>query len=124
MRRNPFVVVSTTVADLKAARALARGVLCNRLAACVHVLPVQSAYWWKGKIENSREFRLEAKTRLALAEPLQRFIRANHAYEVPEIVATPVLQGLPDYLKWIETETAPSSRRPAHATKGRRKSLS
>lgn len=121
MSKSSCVIVSTTVGDPTAAQALGRAILKERLAACVHSLPVQSAYWWKGKLEESRELRVEAKTRRALAGRLQDFIRAHHSYEVPEIVVTPVIEGLPEYLQWIERETARPAAVPAARRRPRRK---
>lgn len=101
----PYVVVTTTVAKKTDAQKLARLILESRLAACVQCERIESVYRWKGKIESAAEFRLTAKTRAALVAPLQTFIRANHAYELPEIVVTPIVAGLPPYLEWVATET-------------------
>ena len=100
-----FVAVTTTVDGEDAAAALAGNIVKGRLAACVQCLPVQSTYWWKGKIETSAEVLLVAKTREPLATKLIAFIKEEHSYEVPEIVVTPIEDGLPAYLDWIREET-------------------
>jgi periplasmic divalent cation tolerance protein len=99
------VVVTTTVDSEEAAAILARKLVKGRFAACVQRLPVHSTYWWKGKVEESAEFLLLAKTRAARSADLIAFIKENHSYEVPEIVVAPITGGLPPYLDWIEKET-------------------
>jgi periplasmic divalent cation tolerance protein len=99
------VVVSTTVDSEAAARALAGRIVAERWAACVQCVPVASTYRWKGSVERAAEFLLLAKTRAALAKGLIAFIRRHHAYELPEIVVTPIRGGLAEYLRWIRTET-------------------
>jgi periplasmic divalent cation tolerance protein len=109
--KNRFVVVSGTVAGRPEAEELARGIVEARLAACVQCEPVRSVYRWKGAVEEAAEVRFAAKTRASLAPKLVRFIRDRHAYEVPEIVVTPILGGHGPYLKWLEEETRPAPRR-------------
>jgi periplasmic divalent cation tolerance protein len=75
----------------------------ERLAACAQVIgPVRSTYWWAGKVEQADEWYCHLKTTLACLPRLQSRIRELHPYEVPEIIAVPILQGNPDYLKWIQ----------------------
>ena len=116
MSRIRYVVVTTTAGSSAAASSLASLIVRERLAACVQLTRIRSVYRWKGKIESAVEFRLDAKTRASLAPSLRRFIRANHSYEVPEIITTHIIEGLPSYLAWIENETltfpGPHSRKP------------
>ena len=87
--------------------ALARVLVTGRLAACVNVgAPVQSMYHWNGQIETADEIPVTIKTRAALYPRVEAAIRANHPYELPEIVAIPVLDGLRPYLDWLDAETA------------------
>jgi len=89
------------------ARQLARIVLEERLAACVQIVPwVESLYHWKGKIEQARETLLLIKTTKARWPKLRDRLAALHPYEVPEIVALEIGDGLPAYLKWVADETA------------------
>jgi periplasmic divalent cation tolerance protein len=77
-----------------------------RLAACVNVIPaIHSIYSWNHKVEQSDESQLLIKTRRDLFEPVRAFLRAHHPYEVPEIMALPILLADDDYLKWIEDVT-------------------
>lgn len=106
MERGPdFVLVRTTVGEESEAGRLAGQVVEARLAACVQWFPIRSVYRWKGEMEDEVEFLLLAKTTGELAPDLIDFIEQHHSYDVPEIVVTPILDGLAAYLEWIETET-------------------
>ena len=100
-----FGIVLTTVATPEDARRLADGLLEKRLAACVQTLAIQSAYRWKGAVQREPEQLLLIKTRAALYPAVEAFLRANHAYETPEIVWLPIAAGSPDYLRWLAAET-------------------
>ena len=104
--KTRYVVVNTTLPNEAAARGMAEKIVDARLAACVQAMPIRSLYRWKGAVESADEILLLAKTRADLAGELLAFIRRNHSYEVPEILVTPVLDGWPDYLRWIGEETA------------------
>ncbi|MBK8067669.1 MAG: divalent-cation tolerance protein CutA [Rhodanobacteraceae bacterium] len=87
---------------VEAAEALAAALVGERLAACVNRIgPVQSTYRWQGAIESASETLLAIKTTAARFEALQARLRELHPYEVPEIIATPVSGGLPEYLAWV-----------------------
>jgi len=100
------LLVLTTLPERGVAEALARELLTARLAACVHIgATVRSLYHWQGQIETADEIPLAIKTRAALYARLQAAIVAFHPYELPEILAVPVSDGLPRYLEWITAET-------------------
>ncbi len=99
-------VVETTLDGADRAEELARRIVTARLAACVQTTPIRSVYHWQGRIETAAEFRLTAKTQQARVAALLAFIKANHPYEVPEILVLPVTAGHAPYLAWIERETA------------------
>ena len=85
---------------------MARHLVDTRVAACVNVIAgVTSTYRWKGVVEQAGEWTLLIKTRSDLLEAVSRELRAIHSYEVPELIAVPVLAGLPEYLAWIDEET-------------------
>jgi periplasmic divalent cation tolerance protein len=74
----------------------------EKLVACVNIVrDVDSIYWWQGDIEKDRESLLIAKTELGLLGKLVKRLKDLHPYEVPEIIAFPIIGGNPDYLKWI-----------------------
>lgn len=102
------LLVFTNLPDRDSAAALARRLVENRLAACVNVLSgCTSVYRWKGEFESAEEVPVLIKTQTERYAELERAIRANHPYEVPEIIAIPVGSGLPEYLDWVRQETRP-----------------
>jgi periplasmic divalent cation tolerance protein len=105
------ILVLTSLPDHESAHALARSLVTGRLAACVNVgAPVESMYHWRGEIETAREVPVVIKTRQALYAAVEAAVRAAHPYELPEIIAVPVIHGLPGYIDWISSETADTAR--------------
>jgi periplasmic divalent cation tolerance protein len=101
-------IVMTHLPDAATADALAGALVEARLAACVSFTTgVQSVYRWQGKIERANEVTLTIKTTQRHYAALETAIRAAHPYELPEIIALPVVAGLPSYLHWIVAETSP-----------------
>jgi periplasmic divalent cation tolerance protein len=101
------LLVVTNLPDRDAAMRLARALVEQRLAACVNVLNgCTSVYRWEGAIEETEEVPLLIKTRAARYPELEALIRELHPYELPEIIAVPVVRGLPDYLEWVAEDTA------------------
>lgn len=99
------ILVLTNVPDAEAARAIGRGLVENRLAACVNCLPqVNSIYRWQDAIEEASEVTLLIKTSRERYAEVETLIRRLHPYELPEILALAIDQGWPDYLNWIEQE--------------------
>jgi len=79
----------------------------SRLAACVSIgAPVESLYHWRGEIETAEEFPVVIKTHVERYAEVEAAIRAQHPYELPEILAVPVVRGLEPYVEWIVAETA------------------
>jgi len=101
------LLVLTNVPDFDCAQIVARTLIESRLAACVNLMPtVQSIYRWQGQIEEATEITLIIKTTSQHYESLQQAIVRLHPYDVPEIIATPIVAGYAPYLHWIATETA------------------
>jgi len=100
-----YGVFTTTVESLDEARDLARQIVDSRLAACVHVSPVESVYRWKGAVESATEHLLAAKAPIAHAEKLISFIRDRHNYDVPEVIVVPISGGSEAYMDWLKQET-------------------
>lgn len=101
-----YCQVVTAVDAPAAAEELARAAVDVRLAACAQVVgPITSVYRWRGDIENTQEWQVLFKTTLERYPALAAYIEANHSYEVPEILCTPVLAGNLAYLDWLRTET-------------------
>lgn len=94
-------VVFVTAPTREEAEAIAEALISAKLAACVSLLPIHSIYTWQGTVEKSDEWQLLIKTNLAKFEELAAKIQQLHSYEVPEIVALPIVNGAPSYLNWI-----------------------
>lgn len=107
---DEVVVVLTNLGDRAAAVRLAEELVNRRLAACVNVLAdCTSVYRWKGGVENATEVPVLIKTRAALYAEVEAAIRKLHPYELPEIIAVPIVRGLTEYLEWVSEETTISS---------------
>lgn len=103
---DEVVVVLTSLPDRAAAMKLAQELISRKLAACVNVLAdCTSVYRWKGVVENSAEVPVLIKTRALLYAEVQAVIGELHPYELPEIIAIPVVRGLDEYLEWVTGET-------------------
>ena len=100
------VLIITTLPDREAAMRLAEALIAARVAACVNVLaPCLSIYHWQGKTESAEETPVLIKTVAARYPEVELLIRANHPYELPEIIQVPISGGLPAYLDWLGSET-------------------
>lgn len=100
-----FIQVFTTIDSEEGARRIAGALVEQGLAACVQVLgPIASTYRWKGKIEKAEEWLCIIKTGRQHWENLEAEIRRMHPYEVPEIIAVPILTGSAAYLEWLSGE--------------------
>jgi len=110
--KKRYLQVMTTTSREADAERIARVLLEKRLAACVQIVgPVTSLYWWKENLETSEEWLCSIKTSEGQYAALEKAIRKVHPYEVPEIVALPIVAGSKDYLKWLQGELRPGPRR-------------
>ncbi len=101
------IVVLSTCASAEEAQRVARALVEKRLAACVNVMPgVRSVYHWKDAIEETEEVLLLIKSSRTLLEDLRDEIERLHSYEVPEVIALPVVDGSERYLAWMNRELA------------------
>ncbi|MGP3989961.1 divalent-cation tolerance protein CutA [Streptomyces sp. 3N207] len=104
-----ILTVLTTTSSQEEAKALAAAAIERRLAACAQLTgPVTSVYRWEGAVQTDPEWQLLFKTSAARYEALETYLREAHPYDVPEIIATPVVRGSADYLRWVEEETRPA----------------
>lgn len=98
-----MITVMTTVSDLSVAEKLANGIISARLAACVQVFqPMKSFYFWNDEIQTDSEHLLLIKTLEEKYDDLEKFIRENHPYEVPEIIAISAEKVSQSYLEWMK----------------------
>ena len=101
-----YVIVASMTASEEAARALAAGVIDARLGGCAQIVgPITSLFRWNGEVQTEQEWRLEIKTTADRVAALTAHIKANHGYDLPEIIATPITGGSTEYLSWLVTET-------------------
>ena len=104
---NHLIVILCTVPDEATAQKLARGLVEKRLAACVNAIPgVKSFYRWQGKLATDPEIQLLIKTRHGRFGELAAWIKANHPYDLPEIVAIPAERVSEEYLAWVLEQTS------------------
>lgn len=106
MSHEEILLVLTNLPDQDSAQRLAQALVASRAAACVNILAdCTSVYRWQGQVENAREVPLLIKSTRSAYARLQEEILAQHPYELPEIIAIPLVAGLPAYLQWVADET-------------------
>ncbi|KAF9797039.1 hypothetical protein SFRURICE_006914 [Spodoptera frugiperda] len=99
---DKYSVAYVTVPSVDVGKTIGHGLVKNKLAACVNVIPqVTSIYEWEGKINEDSEALLMIKTRTTQVDKLTEFVRTNHPYSVCEVISLPIKNGNPPYLKWI-----------------------
>ena len=104
---SDLIQVITTIDAEEKARTLAQELVRLRLAACVQVDgPIESVYRWQGEIESAREWRLTIKTRRGVYQEVEDAVRGNHSYEVPEILAVPVVVASEPYAEWVNDQVS------------------
>ena len=101
-RNARYCVVFITAPNEKEAWLLSEALVEEKLAACASMAPVRSIYTWKNKTERSEEVLLICKTKTSLLDKLIKRVKKLHSYEVPEIIALPIIDGSEDYLEWVE----------------------
>lgn len=103
MTEPEFQLILTTSPDMSFAQTIARVLVEERLAACVNILPpMKSIYRWRGAVESADEHLLIIKTRVRDYAAVQGRIQELHSYELPEVIAVPIVNGLPGYLAWLD----------------------
>jgi periplasmic divalent cation tolerance protein len=99
---SPYLLIYISCDSEETAREIARTLVQEQLAACVNILPnVQSVYRWQGELETASEYLLTVKTRQEAFSALRERVCKLHPYELPEIIAVPIVAGLEPYLNWI-----------------------
>jgi periplasmic divalent cation tolerance protein len=106
MSTQEVIMVITNLPDRATAERIADTLVTESAAACVNILAgCTSVYHWEGKLNHTAEVPLLIKTTRAAYPRLEATLRKLHPYELPEIIAVPVIAGLPEYLNWVVTET-------------------
>ena len=97
------IVIFVTASSKKEAQKIAAGLIKQKLAACVSVLDkVDSVFFWENKVQKAKEFLLIIKSTRAKFKQVAKLIKSMHSYEVPEIIAIPIITGDKSYLRWID----------------------
>jgi periplasmic divalent cation tolerance protein len=103
VNRADRIVVLITAGSKEEAHKIAKLLLKEKRAACVNIVPgVDSLFRWKGKIDSARESILVVKTRASLFPEIIDLVKKAHSYEVPEIIAVPIIGGSEEYLEWLD----------------------
>ena len=100
-----MILIISTIHKKENAVKIGQGLLKERLIACYNLFPVESAYWWKGKLLEENETLVLLKTRASNFEKVERYIKDNSGYEVPEVIAVAPEKVNLSYLKWVDEET-------------------
>lgn len=108
-KKTEYLLVLSTCPGSISAKKIAQDLVSEKLAACVNIVPgVQSFFSWVGKVDKANELLLVIKTTTNEYEALEKRLNKLHPYELPEIIAVPILTGSAEYLNWISTNTGKS----------------
>ena len=99
---TPYVIILVTTSSKMEAENIAQGLLEKRLIACANIIgPVSSHFHWHGNVEHAEEYLVLMKSRLNLFKDVSEHVKIVHSYEIPEILALPVIAGDQQYLGWL-----------------------
>ena len=105
MKKQGEIVILITTENAEEAQSIAELLLKQKKVACVNIVPsVDSLFWWQGKLDSARENLLVIKTKASLLDEVVYIVKKIHSYDVPEIIALPIIGGNEEYLKWIGDE--------------------
>ena len=105
MEEFAYIAVFITTATAEEAHKIAQMLLEQRKIACVNIVSrVNSFFWWQNKLDSAQESLLIAKTKASQLNELVRLVKGIHSYDIPEIIAMPIVGGNQDYLEWISKE--------------------
>ena len=104
MKKTDRIIVLITAGSEEEAHKIAESLVKGKKAACVNIVPrVDSLFWWEDKLDSARESLLLVKTKASLFPEIVELVKRTHSYEVPEIIALPIIAGSEDYLKWLDS---------------------
>ena len=105
MKESAYLVILITTDTADEANQIAEDLVKQRKAGCVNIVPgVSSLFWWQGKLDSVEEYLLVAKTKASQLDELVNLVKEIHSYDIPEIIALPIVGGNQDYLEWISKE--------------------
>ena len=103
--KREYIVILVTAGSEREAGKIAKRLLKKKCAACINIIPkVNSHFLWKGKLERAAEALLVIKTKRSYLKKVIKLVKKIHSYEIPEVIALPIIGGNKNYLKWIEKE--------------------
>ena len=103
MEVSAYIVLFITTATADEARQISGRLLERRKVSCVNIVPrVSSHFWWEDKLDSAQESLLIVKTKSSLLPEIIELVKGMHSYDIPEIIALPIVGGNQDYLQWIE----------------------
>ena len=109
MKETGKIIIFVTTSSEQEAHKIADLLLTKKKAACVNIIPrIDSSFWWQGKLDTAEESMLVIKTKASLLSEIVGLVKGAHSYEVPEIIALPIIGGNKDYLKWLDDEVQES----------------
>ena len=103
--RSEYCMVFTTISKKEEAKKLAKSILDKRLASCIQLEKIDSLYIWEEKVFDEEEYLLRIKTKSSLYKELEKYIKINHSYDLPQIIKLSIDEGYEEYLKWIDSVT-------------------
>lgn len=96
------IIILVTAKDIEEAQKISRALVEDKLIACANIIPgIQSVFWWDGKVDEANEVLLILKTKKSLFQKVVKKVKSLHSYDVPEVIALPIIDGNKDYLRWI-----------------------
>lgn len=105
MESSPYIVLLITTATAEEAQRISRVLLEQKKVACVNIVPrVNSLFWWQDKLDSVEESLLIVKTKASLLSEIVSLVKEIHSYDIPELIALPIIGGNQDYLEWIQKE--------------------
>lgn len=105
MKEFTYVVILITTGTGEEAEKIANILVSQKKAACVNIIPrVNSLFWWQSKLDSAQESLLVVKSKASLLDEIIKLVKENHSYDIPEVIALPIIAGNSDYLDWINGE--------------------
>lgn len=103
---SDFIQIYWTCGSLDEARQIARALVQANLVACANIIPwIESIFLWNNELDTTQETKVIFKTQNCCFEAVKEFILKHAKYEVPEILKVPILDGNPEYLEWVASNT-------------------
>lgn len=98
-----YIVIFITCSNKKEASKIAQALVTQKLAACVNIIKnIESVFWWRAKVDKTKESLLIVKSKKGKLNKIIKLVKFLHSYQVPEIIALPILAGNRDYLGWVD----------------------